>query len=91
MCVKSGHDVPRAAYRPHERRPTARARALDCRPRIRCAETAAAAPAAAAGLDAALRRAERGGRDEHVDARMPLYTQRENGDADACGRASGRW
>jgi len=33
----------------------------------------------------------RGGRDEHVDARMPLYTQRENGDADACGRASGRW
>ena len=32
-----------------------------------------------------------GGRDEHVDARMPRYTQRENGDADACGRASGRW
>ena len=28
---------------------------------------------------------------EHVlDARMQLYTERENGDADACGRASGR-
>ena len=37
------------------------------------------------------RRAERGGRDEHVDARMPLYTQSENGDADACGRAAGGW